>query len=60
MKNKNNFIKFIAIMILFSLSSQVTAFASNIPPSNNDIIAYIDGIGLTKNDITKDGEIKHP
>ncbi|GAA0071382.1 hypothetical protein UT300003_29060 [Clostridium sardiniense] len=59
MKNKSNFIKIIAIMILFCLSSQVAAFADNIPPSNNDIIAYIDGIGLTKNDINEDGEIKN-
>ncbi|WWU66150.1 hypothetical protein QJR26_07185 [Clostridium baratii] len=55
---KTTFLKIISVFTLISLFIQINVFASNVDYQNTDIIAYVDGIGLTKNDINSDGSIK--
>lgn len=56
---KNTFLKIISISTLVSILFHINVFASNVSYQNNDIIAYVDGIGLTKNDINSDGSVKY-
>lgn len=56
---KNTFFKIISISALVSILFHINVFANNVSYQNNDIIAYVDGIGLTKNDINSDGSVKY-